>query len=254
MRVGYLVMGLFLLVLLGNVKAYYNITFVNTTVVLNSNTSAHVVETFDVYVSNSSVSQYTKNRNAIGLTLNDWQKTLYATNLVQNIINYKRSTYDFTFLPGPLILEPYGGQAILTMSYYVNNVTDMKNIAPREFEYTFNNSVLNFEYTINGQALPPNYRFNIIIPAGSELVKVYPLPDSPAPSFLGDYKNFTSFSWYSQEPLSQFSFSFTSKESLQSEVTGYFSNIYYHDYNTIYLLLLLGIALAIVYTYIKFWR
>ncbi len=271
MRIAYIMVLFSLLVLLGNVNAYYNVTFINTTVVLNSNTSAHIVETFDVFVSNSSVQQYTQNRNSIGLTLTDWQKTLYTTKLVQHIINPKHSTYGFTFLPGPLTLQANGsqptmitpgpisqqgngGETVLTMSYYVNNVTDVKTIAPREFEYTFNDSVLNFVNTINGQALPQYSRLNIIIPEDSQLVKVYPLPDYPSPSFLGNYKNFTSFSWYSQEPLSQFSFSFISKESLQNEVVGYFSGIYYHEQNLIYFVLLAGILISVVYIYLKFWR
>ena len=190
---------------------------------------------------------------------------------VQHIINPKHSTYGFTFLPGPLTLQANGsqptmitpgpisqqgngGETVLTMSYYVNNVTDVKTIAPREFEYTFNDSVLNFVNTINGQALPQYSRLNIIIPEDSQLVKVYPLPDYPSPSFLGNYKNFTSFSWYSQEPLSQFSFSFISKESLQNEVVGYFSGIYYHEQNLIYFVLLAGILISVVYIYLKFWR
>ena len=114
--------------------------------------------------------------------------------------------------------------------------------------------MLNFVNTINGQALPQYSRLNIIIPEDSQLVKVYPLPDYPSPSFLGNYKNFTSFSWYSQEPLSQFSFSFISKESLQNEVVGYFSGIYYHEQNLIYFVLLAGILISVVYIYLKFWR
>jgi uncharacterized protein YpmB len=251
MRLTYLLALLSSLVLLGSANAYYNVTFINTTLILNGNSSAHVVETFNIYVSNSSMQQYTQNRNAVGISLSDWQNIIYTTQLTQHIINAHHSTYGFTFLPGPLITEVNGGDTIFTMSYYVNNVTSIKNVAPRQFEYTFNDTLFNFENTANGQVLPADVRLNIIIPTGSEALLLYPLPDLPAPAVINDYKNNTAFSWFSGEPLSQFSFSFIATQSLQTEVLSYFSDIYGNYKVAIYLVVIVAIALAIVYVYLK---
>ncbi len=250
MRLRYLLMPLLSLLLLGSSHAFYNITFVNTTVILSGNSSAHVIETFNLYVSNASVLQYTQNRDAIGLSLSDWQNILYTNLLTQHIVSQKRSTYGFTFLPGPLVSQFGGGQALLTMSYDVNNVTTVRNIAPRKFEYTFNDSVFNFIDTVNGQALPSNVRLNLVIPERSQILMVYPLPDLPSPSSLGDYKNLTTFSWFSGEPLSQFSFSFVSTQSLQGEVLGYFSSIYNAYKIVLYAILIAAIAAILIYVYL----
>lgn len=249
MRLTYILILLSSLVMLGSTQAYYNITSINTTVILNGNSSAHVIESFNLYISNSSVQQYTQNRNAVGISLSDWQNIIYTTQLTQHIINARHSTYGFTFLPGPLVKTYNGGDALLTMSYYINNVTSITNIAPRKFEYTFNDTVFNFENTGNGQALPDDARLNIIIPQGAQLLSIYPLPDLPAPTYLNDYKNFTSFSWFSGEPLSQFSFSFIMAQSLQGEVLAYFSNIYDNYKVDLYLLLAAIIAFVIIYVY-----
>ncbi|HUB92345.1 MAG TPA: hypothetical protein VL945_00110, partial [Candidatus Saccharimonadales bacterium] len=114
MRIAYLFALMSFLALLGSTQAYYNITSVNTTVILSTNSSAHVIETFELFVSNSSTQQYTQNRNALGISLSDWQNIIYTTKLTQHIVSTKHSTYGFTFLPGPLTLQYNGGQALLT--------------------------------------------------------------------------------------------------------------------------------------------
>lgn len=251
MRLQYLLMLASALVLLGSAQAYYNITAINTTVTLSGNSSAHVIETFSLYISNSSVQQYVKNRDAVGLSLSDWQSILYTTQLTQHIISVRHSTYGFTFLPGPLVTQSNGGEALLTMSYYLNNVTSITNIAPRKFKYTFNDSVFNFENTASGQTLPYNTRLNIVIPTGAQAVSIYPLPDLPTPTPTSNYNNFTSFSWFSGEPLSQFSFSFIMTQSLQDEVLSYFSGIYQRYAVLLYVVIIAIIVLILVYVYLR---
>lgn len=247
----YIVVLLLLMALLPSMHAYYNITAINTTVTLYKNTSAHVVEAFNLFISNSSVQQYQTNRDAVGLSLSDWQKTLYTTQLTEHIVNSRHSSYGFTFLPGPLITYFQNGSALLTMSYYVNNVTTVKNIAPREFEYSFNDSVFNFENTANGQTLPGNARFNIVLPRGASATSMYPLPDYPPPTYLDNYSNFTEFSWYSGEPLSQFYFYFVETESLQQEVTSYFSGLYSSYETLFYVMVVAVVALVLAYAYLR---
>ncbi len=255
MKLGYLLLVAIAIALIGNANAYYNVTYLNTTVILNPNSSAHVVETVGIFVSNASVTQYVQSRDAVSTNgqLSSWQKIIYSTQLTEHIVNIHHSAYGFDFLPGPLVKQYNGGSAILTMSYYVNNVTTVSNIAPRKFEYTFNNSVFNFESTTSGQALPYDTRLNIIIPKGAQLNKTYPLPDNPQPTseYLNQYTNYTSFSWFSGEPLEQFSFSFIITQSLQDEVFAYFAGIYGRYSEALYLALAAVIAIVLVYVYLK---
>ena len=251
MMLKYAALLLVFMAIMPSVHAYYNITAINTTVTLYKNTSAHVIETFNLFVSNSSMQQYLTNRDAVGLSLSDWQKTLYTTQLTEHIINSRHSSYGFTFLPGPLITSFQNGEALLTMSYYVNNVTMIKNIAPRKFEYAFNSSVFNFENTASGQTLPDNVRLNILLPQGAQAISMYPLPDYPPPTYLGNYGNFTDFSWYSGEPLAQFSFYFVETQGLQQEVLDYFSGLYSSYRALFYVVAVAIVVLVIAYSYLR---
>ena len=53
-------------------NAYFNVTYLNTTVILQNDTSAHVIEVITLFMSNSSVPQYLQYRQAINLTLSNW--------------------------------------------------------------------------------------------------------------------------------------------------------------------------------------
>jgi hypothetical protein len=235
-----------------NVFAYLNVTYLNTTVILSKNTSAEVVETLLVNMSNSSIGQYLQDRQSINLTLSDWSTVLHTNLLIQHIFNPNSSIAGFTFLPGPIINNyGQGAQALLTMRYVAYNITTVQNIGPRKFVYTFDSAALNFEHTQSGEALPQNARFNIIIPKDTSVVSVYPEPDFPYPNFIGNYNNDTVFSWYEGEPLSEFSFSYLSTQSLQNEVTTYFSNLYENFTQQIYLLIIILASIFAVYVYVK---
>lgn len=240
------------LLLLSAVNAYYNVTYLNTTMIMKANSSAYIIETYNLYVSNSSMQQYIQSRNSVNLSLTGWEKILNTLELTFHIVSKHHSPYDFTFLPGPLVSQfGGGGTASLTMSYYINNITTIKNVAPRKFTYTFNSSVFNFLDTISGEALPNNTRFNIIIPDGSQEYTIYPQPDLPLPSPRDVYTNVTEFSWFSEEPLSQFNFSFVTTESMQQEVFNFFSNFYIAYKEDIYIVAVIAIVAAIAYLYLR---
>lgn len=248
----YAVFVLALSAILGNAFAYYNVTSVNTTVILNKSTTARVIETFSLYISNSSMSQYVASRGAYNFTLGGWQKILQSSLLTQHILNPRASASNYTFLPGALVRTGSGGYAVLIMGYVVPNVTSVKEIAPRKFEYSFNDSVFNFNHAASGQELSPDTRLNILVPNDSQIVSIYPLPDSPAPNFVGRYTNVTTFSWFSQEPLSEFSLSYILTESPQSEVINYFTNMYASYSTLIYALIVIFVCLFVAYVYFKF--
>ncbi|MGC9204768.1 MAG: hypothetical protein ACP5FN_00600 [Candidatus Micrarchaeia archaeon] len=240
-----------LLLIISSSHAYFNVTYLNTTVILQKNTSAHVIEVITLYISNSSLTQYEQDRQAINLTLSDWQNALGTNLLFEHILNPQASISKFTFLPGPAVRYGNSGTALLTMNYYVNNVTTVSNIAPRKFEYVFNSKVLNFMHTASGVALYPNSRLNIIIPSGSQVVSIYPAPDYPPPSFFGNYTGITTFSWFSEEPLTKFSFSYIVTESLEDEVSNYFAGIFKNYSLELYVLVFAAVALIVIYLYMK---
>ncbi|MDE1834792.1 MAG: hypothetical protein KGH64_05660, partial [Candidatus Micrarchaeota archaeon] len=159
-----LLSAVFLCFACGNSFAYINATYLNTTVILNATTTAHVIETVTINMSNSSVAQYLQDRQAINLTLSDWASTLHTNLLIQHILSPNSSVGRFTLLPGPLLYSnSRTAQATLTMSYIDYNITSITNIGPRRFEYIFNGGSLNFEHTAGGQSLPPDARLNIIV-------------------------------------------------------------------------------------------
>ncbi|MDE1860750.1 MAG: hypothetical protein KGH72_03450 [Candidatus Micrarchaeota archaeon] len=242
-----------MLLLSQQAHAYFNATYLNTTVLFNTSTSAHVVETLEIFVSNSSESQYLQDRGAINLSVAGWENALGITLLQQHI--YKATISNFTLLPGPLVdTNPKGGYAFMTFSYIAYNVISVQNIAPRRFEYTFNNQAFNFEHAASGQVLPSYARLNILLPKGSEVVNVYPLPDYPSQNFLGNYTNATTFSWYAGEPLSNFAFSYIIQESPTQEVGTYFTQVYDSYGSLIYIGLVILIVVIALYAYVKLFR
>ena len=246
-----LLLSVFSIAFLPGAHAGYTVIGINTTVTLNQNTSASVSDILKVSVSNDSISQYSQDRLALNLTLSQWQN-LIGPALVEHIINPTGSVYHFNFLPGPL-LDVGGGNkvAYLYLSYYVSNVTRVNQTAPRVFYYTFQNSVFNFEHAASGPVLGQNTTLTIMIPGGSKVVSVYPPPDSPASGFVSNYRNVTTFSWYSNEPLSKFTLTYEVQQSLQGEVVAFFGQVYSYLGGFIYVIIAVAIVVFIIYTYRK---
>lgn len=250
--ISFLFSAILLCFFVGNTSAYLNATYLNTTVILNTSTSARVVETITINMSNASVSQYLQDRQAINLTISDWASVLHTNLLIQHIFNPNASIRGFSLLPGPLqFSNGKTAQASLTIVYIAQNVATINNVGPRKFDYIFNSGALNFQHSAGGESLPVNARFNIIIPKGTQLVSIYPAPDFPPPDFLGTYANVTTYSWYEAEPLSKFTFSYLVTQSLQSEVITYFSSLYFGYTDQIYLLVIILLSIISVYIYAK---
>ncbi len=217
------VLGILLLAPMAN--ASYAIKNLNVTVTLNQNTSAQVTEILQVTISNASVSQYSTNRVALNLTLSEWQ-SIIGTQLEQHIISPNSSVYNFKFLPGPVTKENGQSMANIILAYGVSNVTFINETAPRIFQYRFNPRVFNFAHGVSGEVLSQNTTLTMVLPQGSEIISVYPIPDLPVFAFSNGYKNITTISWLFGEPLSKFTLVFTIRQSLQAEVEGFFSKIY----------------------------
>jgi hypothetical protein len=231
-------------------KASYAVKDINMTITLNTNTSAQVTEVFRVSISNESVSQYSTNRAALNLTLSEWQK-LIGPILVEHIINPNSSVYNFKFLPGP-VTNQYGQHtANIILEYNVKNVTFVKQIAPREFQYRFNQKVFNFAHGVSGVVLNPNTTLTMVMPPGSTIVSVYPIPDLPPYAFTYQYVNITKISWLYAEPLSAFALVFNIKQGISAEVEGFFLTLYNELGIYTYVIISLAIILSILYIYRK---
>ena len=232
-------------------SASYTVTNLNTTIVLNKNNTAQVTELLEMVVSNSSIPQYETDRVALNLTLSTWQ-TIIGSDLIQHVLNPRSGVQDFRFLPGPLVMTSGGnGKAVLLMVYLVSNATSVVQVGPRIFLYAFNESVFNFEHTQIGVVLPRDTTLNIILPRGSIIESVYPIPDAPTSSFSNNYKNVTALSWFNGEPLAKFSLTYEIEESLGEEVVGFFANVYRVFGFFSYLLIALVIIGLVLYTYFK---
>lgn len=231
-------------------NASFTVTHLTTQVSLNTNSSASVVESFNVTITNSSISQYISDRTALNLTLSDWQ-SIIGSSLTQHIINPKEGVYAFRLLPGPLTGESNTmQQAVITILYRVSNVTTVKQVAPRTFSYSFNSDTFNYLHETSGVVLPPNTTLTIILPKTAKIGTVFPLPDSPSTVFTNS-TNTTSMSWFYQEPLSKFTLTFVTTQSVQSEVLSFFSAVYHFLGIFTYVIIIVAILLFILYTYFK---
>ncbi len=231
--------------------ASYTITHITTQLSLNANNTASVREIYTIYLTNSSISQYQSSRSALNLTLSNWQPIIGSA-LTQHIINPKSGVYGFKLFPGPLTTSITGEQlADIIITYGVKNVTSVREIAPRVFFYSFNTQVLNFQYGPSGEILDPNTTLTIIMPSGATIKNVYPVPDLPANLLTSNFTNVTSMSWFYQEPLSKFSLTFTTQQSVQGEVIAFFSAAYNFLGVFTYILIILVVFFFILYTYLK---
>ena len=129
----------------------------------------------------------------------------------------------------------------------------MVTIAPRKFEYSFNKTAFNFLHTASGQSLLPNARLTFMVPTGTQVVSIYPLPDTPQQNSVGKY-NSTSFSWYSGGPLQKFGFVYITTQTPQQEVIQYFSSIYDNYSTLVYATIALILIAIAAYIYIKVLR
>ena len=244
--------AVFLCFFFGNTFAYINATYLNTTVVLNTSTSARVIETLTINMSNSSVGEYLQDRQAINLTINDWATVLHTNLLIQHVFNPSSSIARFTLLPGPLLYSNgRNAEASLTISYIAYNITSVTNVGPRKFDYTFDSSALNFEHSAGGAIPSSKRKVQHNNTTGHRAYLNISSPDFPPPNFLGTYNNVTTFSWYEAEPLSKFSFSYLVTQSLQDEVVTYFNSIYSGYTQQIYLFIIILASVIAVYIYVK---
>ncbi len=246
----YVILAVMAAALIHTASASYTVSGIKVNVTLNSNTTASVNESFEVIVSPQSVNQYLTSREALNLTLSRWQQII-GPELQRNIINPKAGSYDFRLLPGPIIQQYGKNISYVVLQYVVKNVTSLNQTAPRTFEYKFNTSVFNFANGANGQFLPPNTTLTLTIPQGAEIKSVYPLPDLPPYAFTNGYKNVTTVSWDSGEPLSKFTFDFVIKQSIGGEVTSFFSAVYGEAGIYSYLVIAIVILAIIFYIYLK---
>jgi hypothetical protein len=243
-----LIISIGLLLLLPVANASYTVKNLNVTITLNPNTSAQVVESLQVDISNVSVSQYSTNRAALNLSLSNWQ-SLIGPLLVQHVISPNSSVYNFKFLPGPVSKQNGQNVANIILVYYVKNITSVNETAPRVFQYKFNPRFFNFEHGASGEVLTPNTTLTMIIPQSGTITTAYPIPDLPPYVFTTNYKNTTKVSWLYGEPLSKFTLIYWVPQSIPAEVEGFFTAIYRTLGLFTYIIIAVAVILFILYVY-----
>lgn len=230
--------------------ANYIVTGINDTATLNQNTSASVVEIYKISLNGTSVSQYSQYRLALNFTLSQWQNII-GQQLTVHIINPKGSVYHFAFNPGPVQNSNNGKIAYMVVSYIASNVTSVTQTGPRTFSYKFNPAVLNYQKAESGEVLGLNTTLTVITPKGSRITAVSPPTDYPPLGFTKNYTGVTSLTWSSDELLAGFTLKYTTQESLESEVTGFFTQTYDYLGAWVYAIIIAVIAVFILYTYYR---
>jgi hypothetical protein len=250
-KIGIIVVAVFAMVLAtGVAHASYTVQSVNTTVTISTNNTGHVIQIVEFMVSNQSANQYSTARVALNLTVSAWESLIGSQQVNYDLINPHSGVKNLKLLPGPLAVNGNHYVADIILNYYVNNVTSYKEIAPRTFYYSFNPSVLNFQSSQSGVNLPSDARFNIVLPGGSKIISVYPVPDYPSVINYTSH-NTSMISWDAGEPLSKFQLNFEVKESLSAEVINFFGKVY-SELGLLTYVIVGGLIIAfIVYTYYK---
>ena len=131
----------------------------------------------------------------------------------------------------------------------MENVTSVNETGPRIFNYKFNPKVFNFEHGVSGEILTPNTTLTMVLPSGSQIQSVYPIPDLPIFAFTDQYRNITTVSWVNGEPLTKFALVFIIKQSLEAEVSVFFGTAYRDLGIFTYILIALAVILSIFYIY-----
>jgi len=243
MRIYALISIAFVFLLFADAFAYFKAVKLTTVVYLNNSTNARVVENIELYLpNNATIENYMADRNALNQSIGSWGVVINSSFLMEHIYNPNGGISNFSLLAGPAITNGDKGYANITMIYIAKNITTIRQIAPRKFEYTFNDACLNFEHTSAGPELYKNATLEIVLPKGASLIlPVYPSPDAPI-----DYKNATTLYWFESETLGNFRLTYTITESLQQEVLTFFTHLYPEHAIVVYLfvlLVLIGIAL-----------
>ncbi|BCS90962.1 MAG: hypothetical protein ARM1_0419 [Candidatus Micrarchaeota archaeon] len=245
----YIIAMLIMLLITPLSRSYFIINYTNVTIHIYENGSALVNELYNIYITNTSIQQYYDYRVDLNLTVGQWASIL-GRNFTFYIVNPKYGVSDVTLLPGaPSLINAQFAYAYIDVSYFVRNLTIINKTAPRLFTYTFNDSFLNFLHTVSGEIIPASTSLNIILPNGSTIKEIYPLPDYPAGGVINSYKNVTRVSWFKGEPLNNFKLVFQIREPIAQEVISNVSSLYHYLGYWLYALLALLFIIVFLVSY-----
>lgn len=204
----------------------------SVTITANPDGTAHVDEEVQLIVSQNVFDLYKDSLRSTRLTIADWQNTTGSKNLRYHILGANASPVNTRIFPKPLQRFQYVDKsiAVITVEYDTSGPIFLAAPAgPRKTNYTFMPQVLSFENAPEGQVLPENavLVMNILPNSVVDLSRTFPRPTSPSapdskPSMAATY------AWNATGgaiPLTPFDFGFTTEQSIDSEVSGFFASM-----------------------------
>jgi hypothetical protein len=128
--------------------------------------------------------------------------------------NFERTACYGTFVFDFKVKAPDNGSGLFNISKYIR---------PRVSSYNLNTSTLSFETALTGDAfIPERTSVEIILPDGASNIRMNPKPAEYTDSIPNGA---TKLTWQGRLSLANAELYFERKESLISEVTGFFSNL-----------------------------
>lgn len=226
-----------LLLLLPSFAAADNVTgfedySLTVTITANPDGTAHVVEEVQLIVSPNVVDLYKDSLRSTRLTITDWQRTTGSRNLRYHILGANASPMNTRVFPRPLQRFQYVEKsiAVIAVEYDTSGpIFGAAEAGPRKTRYAFAPAVLSFENAPEGQVLPENavLVMNILPNSKADISKIFPRPTFPT-SPDGKLSTAIAYTWNATGgaiPLTPFEFSFITEQSIDAEVSAYFSSM-----------------------------
>ncbi len=215
--------------LAANVTGFEDAGFA-VTVTVNKDGSAHVEEQVQMIVSPAMVDLYKESLRSTRLTIDDWRRTTGSLNLRYHVLGGNVTPLNTYIFPRPLQRFTYveTSLATITVEYDTSGpIFTTRELGPRLTAYSLIPDTLSFENAPEGQILPENAVLTIIIPPSStvDLSRTFPRPTSPAGSAVSTASAYTWNATGGAIPLTPLEFTFNTEQSLDSEVSTFFSGV-----------------------------
>lgn len=211
-----------------NVTGFEDLSYM-VTISVNEDGTAHVDEDVFLIVYPNAIELYKNSLKSTRLTIGDWQRTTGSKNLRYHVLGGDVSPRNTRIFPKPLTRFEFVDKAIATITIEYDTSAPLfikEEIGPRKIKYTLKDEALSFENAPEGQVLPENSVLIINVLPGSsvDLKKTFPRPTKPVKST----NNETMYVWNATGgaiPITPFDFSFVKEESIDKEISEFFTDL-----------------------------
>jgi len=211
------------------VTGFQDIGF-TVTISVNNDGSARVQEDVTMLVSSTSVDQYKDSLKSTRLTMDDWAKITGSKNLRYHILGEGAQPTNTRLYPKPLQYYEYVNKSLATISveYDISGqVFTLSEAGPRKTRYGLREDVLSFENAPEGQIIPEDAVLIIHIPMNSyvNLEQTFPPPSKPEGMGTTYEREYAWNATGGAIPITPFDFEFILEETLDEEVSGFFTEM-----------------------------